>query len=156
MTVFGVLGKWVASIAGQLNTPLFRSIPGKSGTLTGEPLNRRNAWEMVKRRAKAAGLSNRLCNHSFRPTGITAYLENGGTLDVGQPYCLLRQKCPGSLFRRFSTTERPSSQLSMAAYSERAGLEGSRALSVGEERFFRRQFGLPRMIEKPLGVHLKR
>lgn len=36
---------------------------------------------MVKRRAKAAGLSDRICNHSFRATGITTYLENGGTIE---------------------------------------------------------------------------
>jgi hypothetical protein len=33
---------------------------------------------MVRRRAKAAGLTTE-CNHTFRGTGITAYLENGGT-----------------------------------------------------------------------------
>lgn len=36
---------------------------------------------MVKRRAKAAGLSESTCNHTFRTTGITAYLGNGGTIE---------------------------------------------------------------------------
>ena len=39
---------------------------------------------MVKRRAKAAGLSERICCHTFRATGITAYLENGGTIEKAQ------------------------------------------------------------------------
>jgi integrase len=39
---------------------------------------------MIKRRAKAAGLSERICCHTFRATGITAYLENGGTIEKAQ------------------------------------------------------------------------
>jgi hypothetical protein len=35
----------------------------------------------LRRRAKAAGISTEVCNHSFRGTGITAYLENDGTLE---------------------------------------------------------------------------
>lgn len=73
-----------AGIVGDRKAPLFRSIPRRSGQVTALPLDRRNAWDMVKRRAKAAGLSDRLCNHSFRATGITAYLENGGTLEHAQ------------------------------------------------------------------------
>jgi integrase/recombinase XerD len=40
--------------------------------------------EMVKRRAAAAGLSAKTSCHSFRATGITAYLENGGTIENAQ------------------------------------------------------------------------
>jgi integrase len=48
-------------------------------------LNQRDALSAVKRRAKAAGLSERMvCNHTFIATGITAYLLNGGTLDKAQ------------------------------------------------------------------------
>ena len=36
---------------------------------------------MVRRRARAAGITTEVCNHTFRGTGITAYLENGGTLE---------------------------------------------------------------------------
>ena len=35
---------------------------------------------MIRRRAVAAGIATKLGNHSFRATGITAYLKNGGTL----------------------------------------------------------------------------
>jgi site-specific recombinase XerD len=73
-----------AGIADARKLPLFRSASGKTGTLTGQPLARRNALDMVKRRAKAAGLSDRVCCHTFRATGITAYLENGGTIEHAQ------------------------------------------------------------------------
>jgi len=50
-------------------------------TPNGVRLNRINAWQMVRRRAKAAGITMEVCNYTFRGTGITAYLENGGTLE---------------------------------------------------------------------------
>jgi integrase len=66
--------------------PLFQAIKHRSygrgrAELTGERLDRINAWKMVRRRAKAAGITTEVCNHTFRGTGITAYLENGGTLE---------------------------------------------------------------------------
>jgi len=36
---------------------------------------------MVRRRAGAADIATAIGNHSFRATGITAYLKNGGTLE---------------------------------------------------------------------------
>ena len=38
-------------------------------------------WEMVQRRKKSAGLDTAVCNHTFRATGITVYLSNGGTIE---------------------------------------------------------------------------
>ena len=73
-----------AGIAGDRNSPLFRSSRGKARTLTERALDRRNAWDMIKRRARAAGLSDRLRNHSFRGAGITLYLKAGGTLEHAQ------------------------------------------------------------------------
>lgn len=64
--------------------PLFQSFAGKSQRLTGKALDRRNAWDMVKRRALAAGIGTQVCNHSFRATGITEYLRNGGKVEVAQ------------------------------------------------------------------------
>ena len=37
---------------------------------------------MIKRRARRAGLPAEICAHSFRGTGITEYLRNGGDLEV--------------------------------------------------------------------------
>ncbi|MEX0586474.1 MAG: integrase, partial [Pirellulales bacterium] len=39
---------------------------------------------MIKRRARAAGVSPTTCCHTFRATGITAYLASGGTLEHAQ------------------------------------------------------------------------
>ena len=70
-----------AVLAGNPKGPLFRTIGRGSGQLTRTPLPQANAYAMVGRRAAAAGIATRLGNHSFRATGITAYLKNGGTLE---------------------------------------------------------------------------
>lgn len=36
---------------------------------------------MIKRGGKAAEMSELICCHTFRATGITVYLQNGGTLE---------------------------------------------------------------------------
>ena len=61
--------------------PLFRTIDRGTGMLTTTPLPQANAHAMIRRRAAAAGIETKLCNHSFRATGISAYLKNGGTLE---------------------------------------------------------------------------
>jgi site-specific recombinase XerC len=61
--------------------PLFRTIGRGTGKLTRTVLPQANAYAMVRRRAATAGIKTRLGNHSFRATGITAYLKNGGTLE---------------------------------------------------------------------------
>jgi integrase len=45
------------------------------------PLPQTNAYAMIGRRAAAAGIATKIGNHTFRATGITAYLKNGGTLE---------------------------------------------------------------------------
>lgn len=72
-----------AGIEGERGTPLFRRLDRRR-CLTAARLTRREALAMVKRRAAAAGLGDRVCNHSFRATGITAYLEGGGSLEHAQ------------------------------------------------------------------------
>jgi integrase len=39
---------------------------------------------MIQRRAADAGIKTRLGNHTFRATGIAAYLKNKGTLEAAQ------------------------------------------------------------------------
>ena len=63
--------------------PLFQSVD-RARRLTGRPLTRRVVLAMIKRRAMAAGLPPSTCCHTFRATGITAYLSNGGTLEHAQ------------------------------------------------------------------------
>jgi integrase len=40
-----------------------------------------DTYRMIQRRSAAVGLKTRIGNHTFRATGITAYLKNGGTLE---------------------------------------------------------------------------
>jgi integrase len=47
-------------------------------------MTRQDVLRMIKRRARGVGLSPRICCHTFRATGITAYLENGGTIEKAQ------------------------------------------------------------------------
>ena len=61
--------------------PLFRSAVGKTGVLTDKTMNRVDAYRMVRRRTAEAGFKIKLGCHVFRATGITAYLEAGGTLE---------------------------------------------------------------------------
>ena len=64
--------------------PLFRSAVGRTGTLTNKPMNRVDAWRMIQRRAAGLGMKVRIGCHTFRATGITAYLEAGGALENAQ------------------------------------------------------------------------
>jgi site-specific recombinase XerD len=63
---------------------LFRAALAKNGGLSARPLARRNALEMIYRRARAAGIATQIGCHTFRATGITIYLTNGGTLEKAQ------------------------------------------------------------------------
>jgi site-specific recombinase XerD len=47
-------------------------------------MDQSSAWLMIRRHAAAAGIYAQIGNHSFRATGITAYLENGGALEHAQ------------------------------------------------------------------------
>ena len=59
--------------------PLFRTIGRTTGQLTRTSLPQANA--MIRRRAAGAGIKTQVGNHTFRATGITAYLKNGGSLE---------------------------------------------------------------------------
>lgn len=73
-----------AGVAEDAKGPLFRTAAGKTGQITQNAMSRRDALRMVKRRSLAANLSGRVCCHTFRATGITAYLDNGGTIENAQ------------------------------------------------------------------------
>ena len=73
-----------AGIVDAKRTPLFRSGRGRTGELTGSAMHRVDAWRMIRRRARDAGLDAEICCHTFRATGITAYLDNSGTLENAQ------------------------------------------------------------------------
>ena len=73
-----------AGIKGEPKGPLFRASNGKTGVLSERPFDRKDAFGMVQRRAKAAGIKTRIGCHTFRATGITIYLTNGGDLEKAQ------------------------------------------------------------------------
>jgi len=62
---------------------LFRSL-GKGDRLGDKAMSRFDVFHMIKRRAAAAALPYSTCCHTFRATGITSYLENGGSLEHAQ------------------------------------------------------------------------
>lgn len=66
------------------SAPLFRTLRGRTQVLSPSRLGANDALCMVKRRARAAGLPTSIGCHTFRATGITAYLNNGGTLERAQ------------------------------------------------------------------------
>jgi len=72
-----------AGIAGERTTPLFRSVDRRRN-LTTRRIHRNEVLAMIKRRARQAGLPHSVCCHTFRATGITAYLENGGAIEHAQ------------------------------------------------------------------------
>jgi len=73
-----------AGIGDQSRGPLWRKGLKRSGILQPTALTRYDAFHMIRRRALAAGVSEAICCHTFRATGITVYRKNGGTLADAQ------------------------------------------------------------------------
>jgi len=71
-----------ADIAREPDSPLFRSTGKKAGAT--EPLWQQDVFRMIRRQALIAGLDTRAGCHTFRATGITAYLKNNGALEHAQ------------------------------------------------------------------------
>jgi site-specific recombinase XerD len=74
-----------AGIAEDRKGFLFRTSRGHRGVeLSEQPMMQPDAWRMIRKRAAAVGIYAPIGNHSFRATGITAYLSNGGALEHAQ------------------------------------------------------------------------
>ena len=73
-----------AGIAADKRGPLFRSSGQgrRQDVLLRIAMTRQTAIKMIKRRVSEAGLPGEISNHSFRGTGITEYLRNGGDLEI--------------------------------------------------------------------------
>src|SRR5512135_209501 len=72
-----------AQIVDDRKGPLFRSLDRRTCS-TKRRLHRLEVLAMIKRRARQAGLPHTTCCHTFRATGITTYLQNGGTVEHAQ------------------------------------------------------------------------
>jgi len=70
-----------AGIAEQRDMPLFRSVLGRTGQLTDRAMARSNVFLMIRKRTSKVGLPPEIGCHSFRGSGITNYLRNGGTIE---------------------------------------------------------------------------
>ena len=91
-----------AGIADQKHSPLFRALD-RHGRLTERRLIRQRVLEMVKRRARQAGLpSDKVCCHTARATGITAFLLEGGTVEAAQRIAAHESPRTTSLYDRRS------------------------------------------------------
>jgi site-specific recombinase XerD len=73
-----------AGIAGDRKGPLFRAAVGKTKQLGPGAMSRTDVWYMVRRRAADASIETAIGCHTFRATGITDYLTNGGRIEVAQ------------------------------------------------------------------------
>lgn len=72
-----------AGIGDQPKMPLFRTLDCHRH-LTARRIHRVDVFTMIRRRARHAGLPEIIGCHTFRATGITTYLENGGTIENAQ------------------------------------------------------------------------
>ena len=64
---------------------LFRTAASKNGTAFTEiAMCQQDMHAMIRRRAIKAGIKTKIGCHTFRATGITAYLKNGGRLEIAQ------------------------------------------------------------------------
>jgi site-specific recombinase XerD len=73
-----------ADIEDDRKGPLFRAAIGKTKKLGPGRMSRKDIWCMVRRRASDAGIETPIGCHTFRATGITDYLTNGGRIEVAQ------------------------------------------------------------------------
>ncbi len=73
-----------AGIGHDRKGPLFRAALGRTGNLSERGMGRTDVWYMVRRRASDAGIETAIGCHTFRATGITDYLTNGGKLEIAQ------------------------------------------------------------------------
>jgi integrase len=73
-----------AGLADDREDRLFRTAYRRTGVLNDRSMIQSDAWRMLQRRARDAGIPSAVCNHTFRATGITAYLDNSGSLENAQ------------------------------------------------------------------------
>jgi site-specific recombinase XerD len=74
----------VARAGADEKSVLFRAVRGRSGELSDRGMTQADVYRMIRRRSAKAGIATRIGNHSFRATGITEYLKNGGKLEIAQ------------------------------------------------------------------------
>jgi integrase len=87
-----------AGIAEDRKGWLFRTARGHNGSaLSDKPKSQPDAWRMIRRRAATAGIAAPIGCHTFRATGITAYLANGGALEHAQKWPRMKARARPAL-----------------------------------------------------------
>jgi integrase len=81
--------------------PLFRTVDRRR-QLTERAMHRNDVIRMIKRRGRKVGLPPGICCHTFRATGITDYLENGGTIEKAQAIAAHESPRTTKLYDRMS------------------------------------------------------
>ena len=71
-------------LASNPSAPLFPSFGKNRETIESRRLDRRSVLKLVEKRAKTSGILKRVCCHSFRATGVTEYMNSGGTIEIAQ------------------------------------------------------------------------
>ena len=66
------------------SAPLFPSFGKNRETIELRRLDRRSILKLVEKRARTSGILKRVCCHSFRATGVTEYMNSGGTIEIAQ------------------------------------------------------------------------
>ena len=93
-------------ISGEGKAPLFRTIGKTTGKLTLTPLPQPNAYAMIGRRARAAGIKIKVGNHTFRATGIAAYCKMAARCKTPLTWRTTLQRVPQS-FKLAAPSKRP-------------------------------------------------
>jgi len=77
---------WLESsgLASNPAAPLFPAFGKDRETIELKHLDRRSILKLVEKRASASGIIKPVCCHSFRATGITEYMNSGGTIEIAQ------------------------------------------------------------------------
>ena len=89
-----------AEIGEEKKIPLFQSAVGRTKQLSGRRMKRESVFHMIRRRARDAGINTRICCHTFRASGITSYLKNGGTLERAKSMAALESTRTTQLYNR--------------------------------------------------------
>ena len=89
-----------SGVARTRESPLFRSLTHRGTVLSDRALRCENAYHMIWRRVVDASIG---C-HSFRGTGITKFLENGGTLEAAVRIASLASTETTQLYDRRNST----------------------------------------------------
>src|SRR4051812_18042083 len=80
------LDEWLSAsgLSAEPTAPLFPTLRHGKLSAARTPLPQANVHMMIQPRARAARLPTKISCHSFRATGITTYLQNGGKLEIAQ------------------------------------------------------------------------